>query len=261
MDFRFLIPVLVSYFTSVVGGGVALSLTHGFTTTMVLWLLVIKVVADLLSILFCRHFFKDQKWNIQFGWPKKNRITVCVVLCVMIGMSMNLFSQWVGFLFPNLAAVTSSKEYYAILTTLTNKWYYIVCGGILAPILEEIFFRGYIVEQCAQRNGMRMAIISGAVIFAFFHMDLYRALYAFIVGLLLNYIYIETRSLWLTILIHMANNLRGYILPPELYDYLGISVDERNFYWFAVIAVSGGIAVAGSMILIRYCNRCQEKAG
>lgn len=251
MDFRFLIPVLVSFITLRLGYSFALNLAHGAAEAVVLWQCVITLAVDFISILFCRSFFKDQKSNLQFGWPGKNQIIVCIILCIIIGMSMNLFSQWVLFCFPDLTKFIFSPGAVEKLGPAIDQWYYILWAGILAPILEEIFFRGYIVEQCARRNGMRMAIISGAVIFAFFHMNLYMALYTFLFGLLLNYIYIETRSLWLTILIHIANNLTRKILPPALLGHVVITGDERNLYWFAVIAASGAMAVVCSLVLLR----------
>lgn len=78
-------------------------------------------------------------------------------------------------------------------------------GGILAPITEEILFRG-LVQRTLLPWGKRFAILCSAFVFGIFHGNLFQAPYAFLVGLVLGYVACEYSIAWAMVL-HMMNNL------------------------------------------------------
>lgn len=254
MDTTFLIPVLVLLLTTWGGGILVSNLTHGFSQTMIIGQCIMTLVVDVFSIIFCYYFFRDQKSKINFGNLKRWKIFY-IILCIIIGMSMNLFSQWVLFCFPDLSKLSISHQYYQIILEVGDTWYYVIWAILLIPILEEIFYRGYIAEQCVRSNGIKIAIIGGSVIFSASHINIYMVLYTFVFGLLLNYIYIKTRCLYLTLLIHISNNLTRKVMPPTLIRYLIMPENQQNIYWFIVIVISGITAMVGSAVLVRkYIN-------
>jgi membrane protease YdiL (CAAX protease family) len=85
-------------------------------------------------------------------------------------------------------------------------------GGILAPVTEELLFRG-LVQRTLQPYGKRFAILCSAFTFGIFHGNLLQAPYAFLVGLVLGYVASEYSIAW-AMLLHMLNNLvLGDMLP------------------------------------------------
>jgi membrane protease YdiL (CAAX protease family) len=86
----------------------------------------------------------------------------------------------------------------------------IVAVGILAPIGEELFFRGVAFNGWEREYGARRAIIGSALLFAAIHL-VDGAWLAFapilVVGLVLGIVYARTRSLPITIGIHGSFNL------------------------------------------------------
>jgi membrane protease YdiL (CAAX protease family) len=78
-------------------------------------------------------------------------------------------------------------------------------GGILAPVTEEILFRG-LVQRTLMPYGKRFAILCSAFTFGIFHGNLFQAPYAFLVGLVLGYVACEYSIAWAMVL-HMVNNL------------------------------------------------------
>ena len=78
-------------------------------------------------------------------------------------------------------------------------------GGILAPITEELLFRG-LIQRTLMPYGKRFAILCGAFTFGIFHGNLLQAPYAFLVGLVLGYVACEYSIGWAMVL-HMINNL------------------------------------------------------
>jgi uncharacterized protein len=88
----------------------------------------------------------------------------------------------------------------------------LVSVGILAPIAEEIYFRGVIFRWL--RGGWKFwpsALIS-SVIFGLLHGEISVAIAAFVLGLILAYAYEKSNSLWGSIAIHIANNSINILL-------------------------------------------------
>lgn len=91
-------------------------------------------------------------------------------------------------------------------------WQNVLLTIIIAPIVEEIFFRGMILRGLLNRYSDRISIILSALVFGVVHMSLVQLLPGFIMGLMLGYVYIRTkRSLSTVITIHFLNNLMSYI--------------------------------------------------
>ena len=78
-------------------------------------------------------------------------------------------------------------------------------SGILAPISEEILFRG-LIQKRLMPYGKKFAILCSAFTFGIFHGSLLQSPYAFLVGLVLGYVAAEYSIGWAMVL-HMINNL------------------------------------------------------
>jgi len=76
---------------------------------------------------------------------------------------------------------------------------------VLAPILEELFFRKLLTDRL-RAFGEVPAILLPAFLFALFHQSASQLIYAFVVGILLGYFYCRTGNYWLTVLIHAVFN-------------------------------------------------------
>jgi membrane protease YdiL (CAAX protease family) len=81
---------------------------------------------------------------------------------------------------------------------------------VAAPILEELFFRGIILEGFLRNYKPWKAIIWSALVFGMAHFNPWQTIGATIMGLLLGWAYVKTKSLWPGVLIHFLNNLIGY---------------------------------------------------
>ncbi len=79
--------------------------------------------------------------------------------------------------------------------------------GILAPISEELYFRGLIHHWFRERWGMWASIIASSVFFGLAHFDSVGVLVSsFIMGIVMAYVYERTKTLWITIAIHVITN-------------------------------------------------------
>ncbi len=84
---------------------------------------------------------------------------------------------------------------------------------VLAPIFEEWFFRKELIGRTV-RYGEKAAIIFSAAAFALIHGNLFQLFYAFALGLLFGYIFVRTRNVKYTMLLHMFVNFTGGVVAP-----------------------------------------------
>jgi len=82
----------------------------------------------------------------------------------------------------------------------------ILIGGLLAPVAEEIIFRGLLYGWLRRFMGLAPAAFLSAAVFGLVHGILPVIAAAFVVGLALAYIYERTGSLWAPTIVHATQN-------------------------------------------------------
>jgi len=82
-----------------------------------------------------------------------------------------------------------------------------IVAVIIAPIVEEILFRGVMLHRFTIKWGIKWAIMASSIIFALFHADI---IGAFIFAIVMCILYIKTASILVPILAHIINNLLAY---------------------------------------------------
>lgn len=126
----------------------------------------------------------------------------------------------------------------------------IIMTAIIAPILEEILFRGIVMKGLLNNKVNPIsAIIISALVFGIMHFNPWQFAGASLLGLVLGLVYYKTKSLLMPILLHAFNNLVSAILMlvcqsesfsevfkinPELLLVIGIVLFAIPFYFFAI---------------------------
>jgi len=81
---------------------------------------------------------------------------------------------------------------------------------VAAPVLEEVLFRGVVLQGLLRNERPWVAIGQSALLFGLFHFNPAQSLNAGLAGLLLGWLYYRTRSLWLCMAAHALNNLLAF---------------------------------------------------
>lgn len=92
-----------------------------------------------------------------------------------------------------------------------------ISAVIIAPILEEIIFRGIIFVGLDSIWPRWVSAVLTAVLFGWLHAQLNVGVYTFLLGLLLTWLYVKSRSLIPGIILHMLNNAVAFwlLLGPK----------------------------------------------
>lgn len=85
----------------------------------------------------------------------------------------------------------------------------LVYGIFIAPIHEEILFRGVIMHYSKKAVPFVIANFIQALLFGIMHMNIVQSTYAFLVGLILGYVFEKSKNLTSTIVIHIMFNIMG----------------------------------------------------
>lgn len=90
--------------------------------------------------------------------------------------------------------------------------------AIIAPVFEELAFRGYLFNQLLNVTNARVTIIATALIFALVHFSFISILWIFPFGIVLGHLRYKYRTLWLGMIVHFIHNF--LVLLLEYYFYL-----------------------------------------
>jgi len=97
-------------------------------------------------------------------------------------------------------------------TILRNRWGYFAVG-LMAPVCEELVFRGAILRALLRWTPRHwVAIAVSALLFAVVHANPAQMPHAFLIGLLLGWLYYRTDSIVPGIVYHWVNNSIAYVL-------------------------------------------------
>jgi membrane protease YdiL (CAAX protease family) len=91
---------------------------------------------------------------------------------------------------------------------------------LVAPIAEELFFRGVVYNAWEREYGSKVAVFGSAALFAAIHGSLFLLLPIFVLGVGLALVYRSTRSLPATMVMHAGFNALSVAIT--LLDRLGI---------------------------------------
>lgn len=97
--------------------------------------------------------------------------------------------------------------------SLTHNWEYIlafVSLVIVAPVAEEIIFRGYLMGKLQARTRLWLAVLLSSALFAVAHMQWNVSLDTFALGIVLAMLRVVTGNIWMSIALHALKNGVAY---------------------------------------------------
>ena len=100
-------------------------------------------------------------------------------------------------------------------------WLFLV-GAVIAPLVEEIFFRGFLFQGFRQKYGWLPALLLSSAIFAAAHLDPVAFIPTFILGCVLAFVYHRSNSVWPGIIFHAAINSFSLCAVYLISQYPGI---------------------------------------
>ena len=176
------------------------------------------------------------KLNVQNVFEKSNQKEIIYVF--LLNFFFTLFTIIVAY----SISVGDSDTTVASITPLAIL-IEIVATVILGPAVEELVFRGVLLNRLKIRIGVIPAILVSSIIFGLGHESV-GMVSAFIFGVCMCILYLKTDNILTTISLHMLNNFVVIIL-----DLVNIDSLMFEYTWLAIITV---ISVISTVLLIIY---------
>ncbi len=210
--------------------------------------------------------------------PQKKPLTVpqllgLTAICFLLVFCGNLLGTAVN----ALISAISGKPVVNPLESMTLSsplWANLLFAGILAPIMEEIFYRKLIIDRLLPFGELPAVLLSG-LLFGLIHGNFSQFFYAAMIGILLGYVYVRTGNILYTIGLHMCVNLVGGVYSAEMLKRLDLEALLENpgtealsanaigiamlllYSLFMTVALAGGVI---ALVLFRKKIRFQKAA-
>lgn len=130
-------------------------------------------------------------------------------------------------------------------------WIVLISVSVFAPFFEEWLCRGIILRGLLTKMKPAWAIMISAAVFGLIHGNLWQAIPAFIIGVVLGYVYYKTGSLKLTMLMHCVNNTLSVVVSriPGLEDVEFFSQIMSPWAYVLVIVAFTAVLASGLVIM------------
>ena len=166
------------------------------------------IVTTLVFTVVSVALFLLAKWcEVSGNWIRK-RPWVTLIWCAVAAIGAIIPSILIQEHMPELPNI--AEDTFDMI--LRDRWGY-VAVGLLAPLAEELVFRGAILKSLLQWCSKPWAAIAiSALLFAAVHMNPAQLPHAFVIGLLLGWLYYRTDSIIPGIVYHWVNNSVAYVM-------------------------------------------------
>lgn len=98
----------------------------------------------------------------------------------------------------------------------------LVVVAFIGPVVEEVFFRGFLYSAFKKNWGILPALFLSSVLFSVVHLQVFSFIPLFIIGWLLAYIFEKTKSLFPAVFLHAVYNLTLILILLGQLDMINI---------------------------------------
>jgi len=192
--------------------------------------LIIFISTPLLAQFF---LWKDStKKSLQLRTPNLIILVLGVMAIISISPLIDVLSTWnQGLQLPESLKsiedwmINTEKDAEVATNTLlnTDSWggfaMNIIIIAIMAGIGEELMFRGVIQKiLIGWTKNIHLGILYTAIIFSAIHFQFYGFVPRMILGMVLGYLYIWSKSLWVPVIAHAINNALTVTFTPNTFN-------------------------------------------
>lgn len=132
-------------------------------------------------------------------------LALVLLLTIPMAVLTSEFTNWVQYVFPNLEMLKVFADFSAQPFVLV-----FIAGCVFPGLGEELFFRGFLSRGLISRFGPLIGALFASFLFGLIHVHPVQASGALVIGLVLQYVFLTTQSLWGAIALHTANNALAF---------------------------------------------------
>jgi hypothetical protein len=175
--------------------------------------------------------------HLRPNYPWLPTIGIVITILLFSLGSGQLFYYVLSQYYPTLVeSLLSQKVFLSSEETIAPFWHNslnLIALIVVAPVVEELIFRGIIFQRWATKWGIAPALVVSSLLFGILHANF---IGLFVFGLMMALLYVKTRTLIVPIACHALNNLAAVGLdyvsrrsdPAETVEVLA----QLDAYWW-----------------------------
>lgn len=206
--------------------------------------LFLTTLPSLVMFLVLYIFVKDKHKKVFLGMFSKNvdfNFLYTIIPMIAGTMLLNIFFNY---FIPASKDNMYNEFMMKIATDKSIIIFFMIPIAIIAPITEELIFRGMILKGIASNHNATMAIFLSAFLFSIIHLNLAQIPNAFILGIIFAFIMLHTKNIFYTIIYHAINNffvtfMLFFVKPEDLNRTDEIPKDTSSPFGIIILAVVG----------------------
>ncbi|TYQ17685.1 UNVERIFIED_CONTAM: hypothetical protein Cloal_0043 [Acetivibrio alkalicellulosi] len=168
------------------------------------------IISFVISLVIYYFIFKIRKINILkasgFSKIRVSNIPILVILAISMNIVVSFILSIAMKYMPYNQTFAKYQEMMEELFKGGNTYLLLISIGILAPLLEEIVFRGLIFSELRKNTNIIITILIQALLFGIVHLNPVQSTYAFFLGIFLGFLYVWTKSIWAPVIVHIVFN-------------------------------------------------------
>jgi uncharacterized protein len=181
-------------------------------------------------------------------WVQLSGLALCLLLFSIPASS--LINEFLTYVWPNRPDVEIAS--YDPKQSIFNRSIYTLSVVVLAPIIEEMLFRGVLLSRWSAKWGMRKAVLISALAFSIIHFD---KLGKFLFALCMSILYLRTQTLLVPIAAHALHNAIAIAITIVAAHNVGASANNTIAHFLSRAWVKGACFAVTLPMIVSYLYR------
>lgn len=229
VGFTIVVQVVLSMLTVQIGAGMGITGQNQIEEFANKNILGITIVSGLLTVLFLYLVFKIPKKDIRKEWKMNSFAFSDLIKACLLSFSLSSVFNLVTLNadIENSRLIAASVQYYSSLVPFMGTILMILNLLVIAPVSEEIAFRGIVYSRIEKELKPVAAIIVSAALFGIMHFmagGIILVAGAIIMGLSLGLLLYKYNSLWICIIAHICANVPDFVYSKERLTSNGVII-------------------------------------
>ncbi len=216
------------------------------------------LIANLLSYFIGNAMVKNRYNARLFGKLHFKPLDIVLVILSVLGIQMvsmliQVFTESV----TNMSGIDeTTAQMMAFSDNMLQNVVLVLYTVVIAAITEELLMRGIVLKALSPIS-KTFALFASSLLFGLMHGNFNQMFNGFLLGMVIGYAALKSRSLWLPMIIHMCANAHAMIL--SLLEYkLGKSIEAFESVYVIALALIG---VAAAVLLVIRNGKPNERDG
>lgn len=227
------------------------SIIDSFVNSNIIYFSTIGVLISAIILTKFTLSKRNQKYK-NFITNNSERINFKIIVITLI----TAVSLSIVILNINSLIISPDYENPLLKTIFKDNMIGIIFALLIAPIMEEVIFRGIILGGLKKNYSMLSALLISSLLFSISHFTLVQLVPTFIAGIYFGYIFYKSGSLILSMFAHFSYNLFPIIMVQ--FQGIGDKIINNILYRFITLGLAIIFFIYGIWILSKKFQKILE---